>query len=226
LRDQFERTQLLAVGKIANLHERLGANHRPDADGFPRIEHLTRLERQQVAIDLDLSGHVDAFNSVRQDEAVHADHDRDRQRLGQPERLDVQVERFLVRFRVQLDPPRIPHGHAVRVVIPYIDGGADCAVTDRHHDRQAQAGGVVDRLGHEEQPLAAGRGIGPGTGRRGADRNRQRRELGLDVDEVATAEFARFHHLAESLDDVSLRRDRIGADHLRARQCNGLGHRA
>ena len=33
------------------------------------------------------------------------------------------------------------------------------------------------------------------------------------------------HHLAEAFDDVGLRRDRIGADHFRPAERDGLGHR-
>ena len=37
------------------------------------------------------------------------------------------------------------------------------------------------------------------------------------------AERARLHHLAQPLDDVGLRRDRVGADHLRPAQGDGFG---
>ena len=109
-----------------------------------------------------------------------------------------------------------------RVVVPDVDRRADRAVGDRHHDRQAEARGVVDRLGHVEQALARGRRVGARAGRRGADRDRHRRELGLDVDELARVELARPHQLGEALDDVGLRRDRIGADHLGPAQRHGL----
>ncbi len=111
----------------------------------------------------------------------------------------------------------------VRVVVPDVDRRADRAVADRHHDRQPEAGGVVDGLGHEQQALARGRRVGAGAGGRGADRDRHRGELRLDVDELAAGELARLHHLAQALDDVRLRRDRIGADHLRPAQRDRLG---
>ena len=84
----------------------------------------------------------------------------------------------------------------------------------RHHDRQAEAGGVVDGLRHEQQALAGGGGIGARAGCGRADRDRQRGEFGFDVDEFAFGDFAGAHHFAETLDDVGLRRDRIGANHL------------
>ena len=49
-------------------------------------------------------GDVDALDGVGEDEAVHAHHHRQRQLLGEPERLDVQVDRLLVGLRVELDP--------------------------------------------------------------------------------------------------------------------------
>ena len=38
-------------------------------------------------------------------------------------------------------------------------------------------------------------------------------------------EIAVLHQLAQALDDVRLRRDRIGADHFRPAERDGLGHR-
>ena len=49
-----ERAQLLVVREVAHLGERLGADHRADRDRLGRIEHLPRLERRQVGIDLRL----------------------------------------------------------------------------------------------------------------------------------------------------------------------------
>ena len=74
-----------------------------------------------------------------EDEAVHAHHHRQRQLLGQPERLDVQVERLLVGLGEELDPAGVAHRHAVGVVVPDVDRRADRAVADGHHDRQAEA---------------------------------------------------------------------------------------
>ena len=56
--------------------------------------------------------------------------------------------------------------------------------------------------------------------------DRHRGELGLDV-EVLARRRARPAATSsrERLDDVGLRRDRVGADHLRAAQRHGLGHR-
>jgi hypothetical protein len=87
---------------------------------------------------------------VGQDEAVLADHDRHAQLLGQAEGLDVQVDRLLVGLGMELDPPGVGHGHAVGVIVPDVDRGADRPVADGHDDRQAQPGGVVDRFRHEQ----------------------------------------------------------------------------
>ena len=192
LRNQLQRAQLLVVREIAHFHERFRPDHRAHADRLGRIQHLARLEGRQVGIDLALGRHIDALDGMGQDEAVHADHHRTRQRLRQAEGLDMKVQRFLVGLGMQLDPAGIAHGHAVRVVIPDVDRGPDRAIADRHHDRQAEPGCVVDRLGHEEQPLAAGRGVGAGAGCRSTDGDRKRRELRLDVDELATAQLADF----------------------------------
>jgi hypothetical protein len=97
---------------------------------------------------------------VREDEPVHADHDGQRDLLGELERLDVQVERLLVGLGVELDPARVALRHRVAVVVPDVDRRADRAVGDGHDDRQPEAGGVVQRLDHVEQALARGRRVG------------------------------------------------------------------
>ncbi len=180
-----ERPQLLVMRQISYFGERFRPHHRADADRIVGIEHLPRLVRRQERIDLLLRRHVDTVIGVGEDEAVHAHHHRARKLLGEAERLDVQIERLLVGFGVELDPAGVAHRHAVRVIVPDVDRGADRAVADRHHDRQAETGGVVDRLRHEQQPLAAGCRVGAHAGGRGADRHRKRGELGFDVDELA-----------------------------------------
>ena len=138
LRQHRERPQLLVVREVAHLGEGFRADHGADADRLGRVEHLPRLVGRQVEVDLRLARHVDAVVGVGQDEAVHADHDRTRQLLGEAERLDVEVERFLVGLRVELDPPGVAHRHAVGVVVPDVDRRADRPVADGHHDRQAR----------------------------------------------------------------------------------------
>ena len=171
--------------QVADLEVRLGPDHRADRHRLVGVEHLARLERRQEGVDLLLRRDVDALVGVGEDEAVHAHHHRERELLGEPERLDVQVERLLVGLGVELDPAGVALGHRVRVVVPDVDRRADRAVGHRHHDRQAEAGGVVERLDHVEQALAGGRRVGAGAGGGGADRDRHRRELRLDVDVLA-----------------------------------------
>ena len=135
LRNQSQRPQLFVVRQVAHLGECLGSDQGADAHRVCRIENLPRLVPRQERIDLFLRRHVDTFIRVGQDEAVHADHHRTRELLGEAERLDVQVQRFLVGFRVKLDPAGVAHRHAVGMVVPDVDRRADRAVADRHHDR-------------------------------------------------------------------------------------------
>ena len=58
-------------------------------------------------------GDVDPLVGVGEDEAVHADHHRQRELLREPEGLDVQVERLLVGLGVELDPAGVALGHRV-----------------------------------------------------------------------------------------------------------------
>jgi hypothetical protein len=169
-----------------------GPTMAPMETGSLRVEHLARLEGRQVGVDLLLRRDVEALVGVRQDEAVHAHHHRHRQLLGEAEGLDVQVGRLLVGLGVELDPAGVAHRHGVGVVVPDVDRRADGAVADGHDDGQAQARRVVHRLGHEQQALAGGGGVGARAGRRGADGHRQRGELGFDVDELAVGSSPAF----------------------------------
>ena len=101
------------------------------------------------------------------------------------------------------------------------------AVGDGHHDRQAEPGGVVEGLGHVQQALAGGGGVGP---------RRPTADAPIATDIAANSDSTLMNShgvsspaatIADSaLDDVRLRRDRIGADHLRPAQRDGLGDRA
>jgi hypothetical protein len=90
-----------------------------------------------------------------------------------------------------------------------------------------QPRGVVHRLGHVQQALAGGGRVGARAGGGGSDGHAQRGKFGLDVDELAALQCAGLHHLADAFDDMGLRRDRVGADHLgpaqRYRLGNGMG---
>ena len=159
VRNDVEGLHLGHMPEVADLHERLGADHGADRHRRVRVEHLTRFERWEERIDLLLRGEVDLFDRVGEDEAVHAHHHRKREFLGKPERLDVQIERFLIALGVHLDPSGIPLRHGVRVVVPDVDRSADRAVCHRHDDGQPETGSVVDRLHHEQQSLARGGGV-------------------------------------------------------------------
>ena len=126
-------------------------------------------------------------------------------------------------FRKQLQPAGVTHRHRIGMIIPDVNRCADGPIAERHHDRQAEARGVVDRLGHEQQALARGRGIGARAGGRCPDRDREGGEFGFHIDEFAILQFAQSNHLAEPFDNMGLRRDRISADDLGAAQGNRLG---
>ena len=90
-RDEVERLHLLCVHEVLDLGERLGADHRADRHRIVRVEHLSRLEGGQERVHLSLRGEVDGLDRVREDEPVHAHHHRQRELLGERERLHVEV---------------------------------------------------------------------------------------------------------------------------------------
>ena len=171
-----------------------------------------------------LLGNVDAFHRMRQDEAVDADHDRHRQLFGELERLNVQIDRFLIGLCKELQPSGIAHRHRVGMIVPDIDGRADRAVAQCHHDGQAEARGIIDGLCHEQQSLRGGRGVSARASGRCADRDRQRGELALDIDIFAVDERAVLYQFTKAFHDVGLGRDRIGAHHFGATQRDGFSH--
>ena len=99
---------MAGVRQVPYLGERLGPDHRADRDPLGRVEDLAWFVAGQERVNLFLGGHVGPLEGVGEQEAVHAHHHRDRQFLGDPERLDMQVERFLIRLGVELDPARVP----------------------------------------------------------------------------------------------------------------------
>lgn len=163
-RNQVKRLHLPGMREVANFGEGLRPDHRTDGDRLRGVQHLAWCAGRQPGVDLLLGRDVDTFVRVRQDETVHADHDRQGQLLGDAKRLDVQVQGLLVGFGKDLDPAGIAHRHAVGVVVPDVDRGADGAVGHGHHDRQAQPGRVVDGLCQVQQALAGGGCVRPGTG--------------------------------------------------------------
>ena len=138
-------------------------------------------------------GYVDLLERVGEHEAVHADHHRDGQLFGDAEGEDVQVGRGLVVGGVELHPAGVAHRHRVALVVPDVDGSTERAVGDGHDERQPEAGRVEDGLGHEEQALARGGGVGARTGRRRADQAREGRELRLDGEVGAAREVTAAH---------------------------------
>ena len=120
-RNRLQGLELLRVHEVLDLAERVRAHHGADRHRLGRVEHHARLEAREERVHLLLRRHVHALDGVGEDEAVHADHHRQRQLLGQPEGLDVQVERLLVVLGIELDPARVALGHGVAVVVPDVD---------------------------------------------------------------------------------------------------------
>ena len=198
--------------EVPHLGERLRPDHRADRHRLVRVEHLARLERRQEGVDLLLARDVDRLEGVREDEAVHADHHRQRELLGEPERLDVEVDRLLVRLRVELDPARVALRHRVGVVVPDVDRRADRAVGDASSRSAARA---RTRCRAPRPCRAAPGSRSPCTPARPAAEAPIAadiaRELRLDHQVLARRELAGSHQVGERLDDVRLRRDRVGA---------------
>ena len=172
------------------------------------------LERRQVLVDQRLVRDVDDLVGVGQGEGVEDDHDRDHERLRDLEGLDDRVHDLLVRRAVELHPARVALRQAVVLVGPDRPARGHGPVDVAHDDGVAPAGGPVEHLVHQGQALGRGGRERPRPGDRRADAGGHGRVLGLDLDELGV-ERAVGAHLGEELDDLGLRRDRVGGDDLR-----------
>ncbi len=135
----------------------------------------------------------------------------------------VEIRSLLVILRVELQPSRISQGYRVLLIVPDRERRTERAVRDRHHDRLAHPRHVEADLKHQGKTLGGRCRVDPGARRARAEAGGESRELALDRD-VFGVEFAVRHHLGKVLDDVRLRRDRIGCNHLRAAAFHDLGH--
>ena len=225
LADDVEGAELAVRHQVLHLGVGLRPHHRPDRDRLVRVEPLPRLERREVGVDLVLSRYVDLLHRMGQHEAVHADHHRQGEPLGQGEGLHVQVDGLLVGRREQHQPSGVALGERVGVVVPDVDRRAQCTVGHGHHHRQTESRRVGQCLGHEEQSLARGSRVGAGTGSRSADARRERAELGLDHQVLARSQLPGGDQVGERLHDVGLRGDRVRRHDMRAAPGHGLGDR-
>ncbi len=160
----------------------IGQGHGVEALGVLRVEGMqVAIGRQEILDRLglgELEGHVGVGEVV----AVVVDHYRDVHRLGEPEGLQGHVDDFLVVLGEDLDPAGVALADGVLMVVPHRPGGADAAVDDAHHQRQAGAGRPVQLLAHVEQAVGGGRREGAHPGAGGTDADPQGAVLALDGD--------------------------------------------
>ena len=105
-------------------------------------------ERWQEGFYLFARRYIHLLIRMRQDETIHTDHDRDRHLFGYAEGLDMQINCLLVVLCIELQPTTVTLRHGIAVIVPDVDWTADCAVGDRHDDRQSQARCVVNGFHH------------------------------------------------------------------------------
>ena len=165
-----------------------------------------------------------AFHGVRGDEAVERG-DRGQQDAVVLSCADSDkrvVVGFLGVLRKEHQPARVSGEHDIAVVAVDVDGRGDRAVGVCHDDRQAQAGGDRQLLGHIGEALAGRRGEGAGTGSAGADASRHRGMLAFHR-HVLRVDAAVGHEFREVLDDSGLRGDGVGKERVRLRLTVSLG---
>jgi len=98
---------------------------------------------------------------VGEDVPVEADECRqeDAPVLRDPVGDVMEVGRLLVVLGIELEPPRVPEGDRVLLVVPDRERGTEGPVDDGHDDREAQPRGVEAHLEHQRQALRRRRRI-------------------------------------------------------------------
>jgi len=88
------------------------------------------------------------------------------------------------------------------------DRSRDGTIRGGENDRQARAGQIVNDLGHQQQSLRRGGGVGAHSGRARAADHRSCRELGIHAD-VLGREVSIRNHPSKEFHDMGLGRDGI-----------------
>ena len=171
------------------------------------------MERRQETVDEFGGRKVDRLEQVGEDEAVDADHHRHFQAFGDAKGLDRRVDGVLIVGAVDLHPSGVPHRHRILVIVPDVDRRTDGAIGAGEHDRQTQAGDIVENLAHQQDALRRRRGVGARTRGRRAEHHRSGGKLALDADHFAIG-LALGDEPGDPFDDMGLRRDRVGRDDL------------
>ena len=97
------------------------------------------------------------FGLVRQVEPIAGDHRREGDLLGHAEGDQQQVEHFLGRLAVELQPPGIAHEEGIVLMGAQAPAGAfQRPVEHAHHQGQPVPGHLPHHLGHEDQALGGG----------------------------------------------------------------------
>ena len=120
-------------------------------------------------LDLAILQKLDILHCMGGDEAVHADHHRQPNRLGNGERLDIVVIDLLVVLRINLNPARIPRAHGVGMVVIDVDGAGQRTGRNRQHNGKPAGRCHVQKLIHQRQTAGGGGTDGPSASRRGTD---------------------------------------------------------
>ncbi len=178
-----------------------------------RIEPVLRRIGRQEGIHRLLRRYTHRLERMRDVERVVAHHHRQQHLLGDAERQDRRVQRFLRALGIELDPAGVALREAVGLVRPECPGRGHGAVDVGHHDRRARAARIVQQLVHQQQALRGGGGEHAHARQRGGNARRHHRVLGFGRDDLGV-ELAVGLEFGQLLEHRRLRRDRIDRHHL------------
>ena len=100
----------------------------PIDTGVRGSSDLTRHEAREECVDRFLLRHIDPFHGVGEDEAVHADHDRERHRSASRYAWTCRSTASWLELGVQLHPTGVAHRHRVGMVVPDVDRRPDRSI--------------------------------------------------------------------------------------------------
>jgi hypothetical protein len=189
-----------------------------------RVEAMLRRVGRQEGIDHLLRRHEHGLERVGDVERVVVHQHRQQDFLGDPERLDHRVERFLRALGVELDPAGVALREAVRLVRPERPWRGHRPVDVHHHDRRPRPARVVEQLVHQQQALRRRCREDANTRKRCRDARRHHRVLGFGCDHLGI-ETSIGLEFGDLFQNGRLRRDGIDGDDFGSREARRPGDR-
>ena len=119
------------------------------------MESVKGLIRREKLIDFPLLEKFNGLDHMAQDEPVHIDDDGEEDAVffRQPIGCKHMVIDLLAILHKELNPPAVPDGHDIAMIVPDTQRGREGPVRNDHDDGQSQARCDIGDLAHQRESL-------------------------------------------------------------------------